>query len=167
MRAFRITETGVFMARLLSDTTFDSFLLREAALHTAWHWAVDGHLNESFYPEEVWEDPSQRPYEYVRWEEVRTYLREIIKGKTAPTGFTFVLQLKPEHADAVFQKAQLPALSETVGSLQLTIRYDGTKVQLLTGTSMKSFSLDKTADRLWDDTLQTFLTAKKIAFETE
>ena len=167
MRSFQITETGTFMARLLSDQTFDSFLLREASLHTAWHWTIDGHLNESFFPKDVWADPAQRPYEYARWEDVRPYCHGIIKGRTAPTGFTFVFQLKPEHMEAVFRKAQLPTLSETVGSLQLTIRYEGGWVQVLTGTSMKSFTLDKSADRLWDDTMQTFLAAKKIAFETE
>ncbi len=165
MRSFKITETGNFMARLLSDTAFDSFLLREAAVHTAWHWTIDGHLNEAFFPKDVWEDPAQRPYEYARWEDVRPYCHEIIKGKTAPTGFTLVLQLKPEHALAVFRKAQLPSLADTVGSLQLTIRYENGKAQLLTGTSMKTFTLDKSADKLWDDTLQTFLAAKKIAFE--
>ena len=165
MRSFQITETGNFMTRLLSDTAFDSFLLREASLHTAWHWTVDGRLNEAFFPKDIWEDPSQRPYEYARWEDVRPHFRELIKGRTAPTGFAVVLQLKPEHMEAVFRKAQLPALAESVGSLQLTVRYDGSHVQLVTGTSMKTFSLDKTADKLWDDTIQVFLGAKKISFE--
>ena len=165
MRSFQITETGNFMTKLLSDTAFDSFLLREAALHTAWHWTVDGRLNEAFFPKDVWEDPSRRPYEYARWEEVRPHFRELVKGRTAPTGFTIVLQLKPEHMEAVFRKALLTALSDSVGSLQLTIRYDGAQVQLVTGIAMKAFTLDKSAGVLWDDTMQAFLAAKKISFE--
>ena len=42
MRAFKITETGNFMTKLLSGGSFDSFLLEEASLSMQVTWILDG-----------------------------------------------------------------------------------------------------------------------------
>ena len=47
----------------------------------------------------------------------------------------------------------------------LTIRYKNGEASLLTGISMKSFTMNKNADRLWDKTIRRFLEANEIAFE--
>ena len=36
---------------------------------------------------------------------------------------------------------------------------------IVTGTAYKSFTLDKSADTLWDKSLQKFLTSRQIDFE--
>ena len=50
--------------------------------------------------------------------------------------------------------------------MALNIRYDGSEVTLVTGISLKSFSLDKNADRIWDETMEKFLASREIGFET-
>ena len=52
MRAFKITETGNFMTKLLSGGSFDSFLLEEASLSMQITWVLDGRINRSFYSNE-------------------------------------------------------------------------------------------------------------------
>ena len=58
------------------------------------------------------------------------------------------------------------AAASCVDAFILTIRYKEGQVSLLSGISMKSFTMNKNADILWDKVIRRFLQAKEIAFET-
>lgn len=165
MIALKIQSLGSFMSGLFSHNTFDSFLLTEGILQMGVSWQVDGKLNRDFFEKEVWEDPDQRPYDYVAWSDVRPALRELIRGKKAPVSFRFVLQLKPEYGKAMLEKDGDRELMSSVGAFVLTIRYRDGAASILTGISMKSFTLNKNADILWDKTVRRFLQAREISFE--
>ena len=49
--------------------------------------------------------------------------------------------------------------------MAINIRYDGAEVTLVSAISLKSFTLDKNADRIWDETIEQYLSRKEIAFE--
>ena len=165
MIALKITGLGSFMSRLFSGNTFDSFLLSEGTLQMGVIWHVDGRLNRDFFEKDVWEDPAQRPYDYTAWSEIRPYLRDLIRGKKAPVSFQFVLHLKPELMEKMLRKGGEDELLSSVGAFVLTIRYKDGEVSLLSGISMKSFTMNKNADILWDKAIRRILEAKEIAFE--
>ena len=165
MIALKITGLGSFMSRLFSGNTFDSFLLAEGTLRMGVTWQVDGKLNRDFFDKSTWEDPSQRPYDYAAWSQVRPFLRDLIRGKRVPVSFHFILHLKPEIMQAMLEKEGDNELISCVGAFVLTIRYKNGEASLLTGISMKSFAMNKNADRLWDKTIRRFLEANEIAFE--
>ncbi|MDO5475523.1 MAG: DUF5721 family protein [Eubacteriales bacterium] len=165
MIALEITSLGSFMSRLFSGNTFDSFLLAEGTLQMGVSWQVEGKLNRAFYEKEVWEDPSQRPYDYSPWSDIRPSLRDLVRGKQAPVSFQFVLRLKPEYVSAMLEKEGDPELQKCVDSFVLTIRYREGRATLLTGISMNAFTMNKNADILWDKAVRQFLQAKEIAFE--
>ena len=144
MRAFKITETGNFMTKLLSGGSFDSFLLEEASL----------------------KDESNHPYPLISWSEVRGHFRELIRGKKAPASLSIVLQLRPDHCEKILDSHGFPQLRDSVGAMVLNIRYDGSEVTLVTGIALKNFTLDKNADRIWDETMEKFLLSREIGFET-
>lgn len=52
-----------------------------------------------------------------------------------------------------------------IKALVLTIRFDGTKTLLTTGTSYTTFVLSKEPDQIWDKVLQKYLAGKGISFE--
>ena len=56
-------------------------------------------------------------------------------------------------------------IPEQINAPVLTIKYDGIKALLTTGTSYKTFVLDKEADRIWDTSLTKYLTEKEIPYE--
>lgn len=165
MIALKITGLGSFMSRLFSGNTFDSFLLSEGTLQTAVSWQLDGKLNKEFFEKEVRDDPAQFPYDYTAWSEVRPFLRDLIRGKRAPVAFQFIMHLKPEFMETLLEKEGDSDLKSSVGAFVLTIRYKNGEATLLTGISMKSFTLNKNAERLWDKTLRQFLQTKEISFE--
>ena len=164
MIALKITGLGSFMSGLFSGNTFDSFLLAEGTLQMAVNWQIDGRLNRDFFEKDVW-DPAQRPYDYAAWSEVRPSLRELIRGKKAPVSFQFVLHLKPELMKSMLEKEGDQELLSCVGAFVVTIRYKDGQASLLSGISMKSFTMNKNADILWDKAIRRFLEAKEIAFE--
>ena len=166
MIALKITGLGSFMSGLFSGNTFDSFLLAEGTLQMAVSWQIDGRLNRDFFEKDVWEDPARRPYDYAAWSEVRPSLRELIRGKKVPVSFQFVLHLKPELMKSMLEKEGDQELLSCVGAFVVTIRYKDGQASLLSGISMKSFTINKNADILWDKAIRRFLQAKEIAFES-
>ena len=165
MISLRISSLGSFMSGLFSRNTFDSFLLAEGTLQRAVTWTVDGKVQKDFFEKEIRDDPALLPYDHVAWSEIRPSLRELIRGKRPPVFFRFVLLLKPEYTKAMLEKEGDRELLDCVGSFVLTVSYRDSEVSILTGISMKSFTLNKNADILWDKTVRKFLQAKEIAFE--
>lgn len=166
MIACRIKNKGAFMTGLLSQDTFDSFLLQEAVIGMAATMTLDGHLNRDFFPKDVWEDRQERPYEYVPWSEMRGVCRNFIKGSRAPSSFRFILLLKPEYVDATLAEAP-EETKNAVDALAVTIRLSESGITLVTGIAMKTFVPDKSAEKIWDRTMQHFLSAKGIDYDVQ
>ncbi|MDO5455568.1 MAG: DUF5721 family protein, partial [Eubacteriales bacterium] len=154
MRAFQIKETGNFMTKLLSGGTFDSFLLEEASLHMQVAWHLDGHLNMDFFDDEEKKEQDLTGRTLVPWSEVRSHLRSLLLGRKAPSSLTIVLHYPDGLMQKALKDAALSYLADSTGAMVLTVRFDGTGVTLVSGLSLKSFTLDKQADSLWDDILQ-------------
>lgn len=164
MLALQITSMKQFMNELLVGDTFDIFLLEEATLSTAITFQIDGHLNTEFYPMAE-RTPERLPYAYQPWGEIKGLCFNLIKGKHTPLYFKFVLQLKPDKMLAMLEKAKLSQKEHQIKSLVLTIKYDGTKAILTTGSSYQTFVMDKTADVVWDRQVSKYLAMKGIGFE--
>lgn len=164
MIALQITSMKQFMNQLLVGDAFDVFLLEEATLSTAITIQIDGHVNVEFFPVSE-RTPELIPYEYRPWSEIKGLCFDLIKGKHTPLYFKFVLQLKPDKVKAMLEKEKLSAKDAPVKSLILTIKYDGGKALLTTGSSYQTFVLDKTADVVWDRQISKYLAMKGIGFE--
>ena len=164
MLALQVTSMKAFMNELLTGETFDIFLLEEATLATAVTYQIDGHINMDFYPMAE-RTPELIPYEYQPWSEIKGLCFNLIKGKHTPLSFKFVLQLKPDKMNAMLEKEKLSAEDLRLKSLVLTIRFDGGKAVMTTGSSYQTFVMDKTADVIWDRQLSKYLAMKGVAFE--
>lgn len=164
MLALQVTSMKSFMNEFLTGETFDIFLLEEAVLTTAVTYQIDGHVNMDFYPVAE-RTPDLIPYEYQPWSETKGLCFNLIKGKHTPLSFKFVLQLKPDKMNAMLEKEKLSAEDLRLKSLVLTIRFDGGKAVMTTGSSYQTFVMDKTADVIWDRQLSKYLAMKGIGFE--
>lgn len=164
MLALQITAMKTFMSQLLTSDTFDIFLLEEATISTANTYTIDGHINADFYPVAE-RTPKKLPYELQCWSEIKGLCFSLIKGKHTPLYFKFVFHLKPEQAEALLKREHLSTTETQLKSLVLTIKYDGSKALLTTGTSYQTFVMDKTADVVWDRGLANYLSTKNISYE--
>ncbi len=164
MLALEIKSMKILMSQLLTGDSFDSFLLQEAVLHTAVSYHIDGRLNLDFYPEEE-RGEDLHPYEFQPWSEAREYLFFLIRGHNTPTAFRFVLQLKPDSAEAMLKKELPEGDFSEVRSLVINLSYENGKATITTGTSYNTFVMDHTADQIWDRNFTRFLGLKGIPFE--
>lgn len=164
MLALQVTSMKAFMNAFLTGDAFDIFLLEEATLSLAITYQIDGHVNTEFFPMAE-RTPQNIPYEYQAWSEVKGLCYHLIKGKHTPLSFKFVLLLKPDKMQGMLEKEKLSCEELKLKSLILTIRFDGGKAILTTGSSYQTFVMDKTADVIWDRQISKYLAMKGIAFE--
>ena len=90
MTAFQILEMKHFMAKLLTEDCFDSFLLEKASVSCAVSYEIDGRVNPEFYQDDETPDAA---YLFLPWKSIRPVLFQMIRGKHTPLSFKFVLHL--------------------------------------------------------------------------
>lgn len=164
MIALQITSMKQFMNQLLVSEDFHLFLLEEATISTANTYTIDGHINRDFYPVE--EQTSENlPYDFQPWSEIKGLCFNLIKGKHTPLYFKFVFHLKPEQIQYLLEKHNVEMDSSNIKAFVLTIKYDGTKAVLTTGTSYHTFVMDKEPEVVWDKVLSQYLAQKGTEFE--
>lgn len=152
------------MTHLLLSETFDNFLFIEGEIVTFNTFTIDGYLQKDFYGASPEDDPK---HEYSSWKQLRELCFSIIKGKRTPLSFRFVFSLSPENIAKLISQKALDFQVSDVQGLYLNIRFDGTVLQCVTGTSLKTFSMDKSLEREWDAMVPRFLDQKGFAFEPE
>lgn len=162
MIALKLTNRKLFMKHLLLTETFDHFLFIEGEITTFSKFSIDGYLQKSFF-----EDTEQPNVEFSFWKQIRDYCFSIIKGKQTPLNFKFIFSLSPENTVRLITQNQLDFHPEDVQGLYLNIRFDGTDLLCITGTSLKTFSMDRSLEQAWDKMVQKFFIQKDIAFEIE
>lgn len=161
----KIRDQKDFMGKLLAGDGFDSFLLKEAVIYGFVPYQIDGRINKAFFSNEKDEDAAFTAYEYAQWKDIRPVCFDLIKGKRTPTKFAFVLYLKPEATDSIFEKAGISASNSLVQNLILNIRFEQGDMSITTAVDYSGFTLDKQAEHIWDTTARNFLDKKEISYE--
>ncbi len=160
MIALSLTEVKECMSKLLLSETFDPFLFVEGEIMTYATFSIDGYLNKEFY-----EEGSAPEREYALWKDVREYCFSLIKGKRTPLSFKIVLGLSDANITKLIAQQGLDFEPEDVRGLYINLKYDGQKLQCVTGTAMNLFTLDKSLEQAWDVMVQKFFAQKEIAYE--
>jgi hypothetical protein len=159
MKSFEIDDIKKFMNELLNDAKFDSFYMYEARLKTSLDYFISGKINHEFYDggdTETEGDTVDKTQEYVYWKDVKHTLFELIKGKRLPVNFKFILMFNRDNITRLIEMNNLALAPENVGALFYNIYYDDGKLQVTTGSSIRVFSLDKSLDNLWDNTVEKY-----------
>ena len=164
MISLTITEVKAFMGKLLTQATFDFFLLKEMELSTFMNFTINGQLNEAFYSKEELEERGDNRHNAL-WSEVRSVAYSMIKGNRTPLSLKIVFQLPRPLCEELVQESGGRIKSEEVGGLYLNVRFDKNELHLITGTAIKTFTLDKTLEQEWDLWVKKMLKEQGIIFE--
>lgn len=156
MRSYRVKNTGLFMTKLLTKEDFDEFLLEEAKLITANTFVIDGRVQKAFF------DSDDELLEYRRWKDLKGFCYEIIKGKRLPLHISIVLHAPAEIKEELADKSEL---RDMLKAFLLQIRYDGEAISIVTGVNISGFTMDKSAEQIWDELSEKLL--YKMGIETE
>lgn len=160
MIALALTEVKECMSKLLLSEIFDPFYFIEGEITTFATFKMDGYLKKEFFEKD---DAPQR--EYALWKDVREYCFSLIKGKRTPLGFKFILGLSDSNIEKLLVQQGLDFKPQDVRGLYINLKYDGSKLQCITGTALNLFTMDKSLEQAWDKMVQKFFTQKEIKYE--
>lgn len=162
MIALQVQDVKDFMSRLLMGNTFDAFWLCEASITTFVTYNIDGSLHKDFFDSEQAEILSRNERTFSLWKELKPFCYSIVKGKRTPLHFKIVFQLSRQNLEKMLAGSGLDWKPEDVFGLYLNLQYDGSSLTCTTGSSLKTFSMDKSLDRLWDDMVRNFFRQQSI-----
>jgi len=161
MIALKIEEVKPFMAKLLTNTLFDDFILKEMEIQTFTSFHISGKFYESFFSKEELEE---RGNSNVLWKDTRAIAFSIIRGSKTPLSMKIVFQLPENLSEDLINSLGGKIRSEDVGGLFINIRFEKNELNIITGTAIKTFTMDKTLDREWDDWVKKFISEQGICF---
>ena len=147
------------MSKLLLSDMFDNFYITEGEITTFNTFKIDGFTRKNFY------DKDTVLPEYSKWSQLRELCYSIIKGKRTPLDFKFIFALSKENISNLILKNELDIDPSTVQGLYMNIKYDGNELYCITGTSFKTFTMDKSLENVFDKMVLKFFSMKEIEFE--
>lgn len=147
MQSFDVINRKDFMAKLLKSDLFDTFEVKEVVAHVAFKMVLDGKRNKDYF-EDINDAPLDTYSEFLTWGEIRKHVYELMMGKKLPTYFKIILSTNQEKTKQ---------LSLDASTFYLNITFKDNQMSCSTGTAYKGFTLDKSADQIWDDRMKRFL----------
>ncbi len=165
MIACKIIHLKEFMSHLLIQGSFDAFWLSEASITTRNTFTIDGALHPEFFSEEDREILERRHRTHSLWKEVKPFCYSIIRGKRTPLQFRIVFRLSYEKTRQALSACGVALDPDQVDGLFLNVQYHGGKVTCTTGTSVKTFTTDRSLEQVWDRMVLKFFQKLKIEHE--
>lgn len=163
MVSLKILDVKNFMTKILVHTVFDNFLLIDLDVATFNNFHISGFINKGFFTSEEKEQLGER--EYSTWSEIKPIAFQLIKGNKTPLSFKFVFLLSKSNTEKILTKVVNNYSIEDIGGLFLNVKYENGTLSLITGTSIKKFTLDKSLENEWDSNMKKFLKHYEIEFE--
>ena len=160
MIALRIKQQKNFMAKLLTTDLFDTFVVEEATIDTFNTFSIDGRIHKEFYKDSD-EPEASSDSEFSGWSKIRPIALSLIKGRQTPLGFKFILHLGNDKKTELLKDADMDISPDQL-SLGINIRYSQGEVIITTGVSYAIFTLDKSAEKAWDEYIPSFLESNDI-----
>ena len=164
MISFQMEDVKAFMNKLLLSQTFDAFHVVEGSIITYSTYHFDGHLHPDYYTKEEQEALGLSARRFARWQELRPFCLELIKGKRTPLGFRFTFQLSPENTEKLLNQTASTFSVGDVNGLALNIRYEDGNIICTTALSLNFFTMDKSLEHTWDQMVQRFFLTQDLAF---
>jgi hypothetical protein len=101
------------------------------------------------------------------WARIRPIVRAIVSGKHSPLSFRIILKMPDKGIQSILTSGGLSVRVEDVNGLFLNITYQNEEILCTSGVSLKTFTLDKSLDKIWDDMMLRFFAARSIAVELQ
>lgn len=132
------------MAKLLKSDLFDTFQVREVVIHTSFKSILEGKVNADFFDTEQVEHLP----EYLNWKDMKPHVYQLIAGSRQPSYMKIIFATTPEKTAQISQEAS---------TFFLNITYKDYEMSCSTGIAYKTFTLDKSDEKIWDQKMKQFL----------
>ena len=156
MRVFEAANDSIkpIMNQLLKGSAFDGFLVRGAEISVFTKIEISGILDKNFYPETERDNLNRN---YVCWGEIKPFALSVIKGARTPSALKIIFSITD---------GEVKALHDNASAMFLNLLYEDSKLRFTTAVSQRGFSLDKSADVVWDAYIKDFITKNQWLVST-
>jgi len=154
MKNYIIDDIKHFMNELLCNEKYDSFYMHEARIKTALDYYISGKINKNFFDNDRMEMYDKQ--EYILWKDIKNIIYDLMKGERLPISFKIVLMFNNDNIERLIEMNNIPMASDDITALFINIYYENNELLLTTGTSVKIFTLDKSLEHVWDDTVDKY-----------
>lgn len=165
MRSWKILDIKILMNHMLCLETFDAFQLLEASITTKMSVVIDGRIPKDYYSRQEAEELGMEGYGCLPYREVRPVCFDIIKGKRLPGNFRFVFLLSRKQTMALLSRYQLEIPIDDIVNIALHVTFQNGELYITTGTTRRTFSMDRRLDEAWGGWVEEFLKKQGIAAE--
>ena len=149
------------MSHLLLKDSFDNFFIEEAYVLTYAGLTINGRRNKEWYDSDEKELPS-----LLRWNEVKKFIFEYIKGKKTPSIMKVSLKADEDTAYKMMNEAGCyNKLIQYKPALYVNIKYENDRLSIITGISYSDFVMDKTIEHAWDEAVKKLIKKLEISYE--
>lgn len=157
MISLKIKDTNNFMKELLITDTFNHFLLCDGEIATASTIHFNGRINPLFFSNEELHSLDD---DFIYWKDIKNIAYEAIKGNKVPSKMKLVFALSKTKYREIINNSNMNITSDEIGGLYIHIHYENNQTEIITGVSLNTFTMDKTLDKYWDDTIVKFFNQK-------
>ena len=92
---------------------------------------------------------------HAHWKDVREFCFQIIRGKRTPLSFKIILSLAPENFPTFLTDQNITGFRpEDIQGWFWKLSYDGLNLVCFPGICMKTFTMEKSLERAWDEAAQ-------------
>lgn len=152
-------EVKSFMNKILRETFFDNFELRNVEIQSFAKFDIDGRINQKFMAAQRGADTPENTEEFFcKWGKIKPYVFELVKGKTKPVYMKFIISAP---------KNVLSQVSDNAAALFLNFVFENDMVVCTAGTSQKTFSLNKELELAWAEYVTKFFKNIGVAVKKE
>ncbi len=155
MISIELDSTKDFMSNLFIKDTFDHFLCREFHTDTFVSFTIDGRMFTDFLNDIEKEELAGN--DYAPWSMLKPHCFNIIKGNRTPLSMRIVFAMPPHSIPGFISGNGLNIRPEDISGLYLNIRYENKVLSVVTGTSLNTFTLDKSVENAWDTAVEHFI----------
>lgn len=163
MISLKILETKSFMEKIFLSEVFDEFLVSSADIRTITDFKITCTINQKYLNSDEIELLNNR--KIVLWKEIKSQAFSIIKGNKTPLEMKIIFSLSEEKITKLLSSNETSITTENINGLFLNILYNNNELNCITGTSLNVFSMDKSLDNIWDESIKKFFKKNEIVFE--
>lgn len=163
MNAYSIQSQKDFTTHLFLKDTFDFFETGDISIQTFTNFEISGNLNLDYYDTDEKEEIKRSN---CTWSQLRPFCLQIIKGRKLPISFKIVFYTAEREKEQFL--SQLPEnLKNSIARPSLTILYKNDVLSCITGIAYSQFTLDRSGEAIWSNSIENFFKKHEISFEKQ
>lgn len=157
MKSYEIDDAKEYLESLFASEKFNSFYMLEASVKADISYFFRGELNSAYIDEDEKEqDGDKNSSRHIKWSLIKETLEHIVLRESLPTELKLCLMFNRDNIESLIEKNNLPLSIEDVSNLSINIYYANELLLVTTGTALNKFTMDKSLEHLWDETVEKY-----------